>query len=182
MTPIFNGQFNRKQEVLAENLRSHHWDEFFIGHSISSGLPNSPSGLVRFTGEMLWAHCYGVNRSVMPRLIDYFLKTIERPSDHPKGGKMYVDGAHNVFRRLNPDVVCLLSSPCLSVQKGSPSGLSSGHWYDRRRVPATIAAFARSIRDECWRQGLITIAPKGNDRWTRIRSATPWPSDSYSAD
>jgi glycosyl transferase family 25 len=174
---IFKRQFNTKQEMLANHLRTHHWDELFIGHSVTSGLPVSPSGLVRFRGEMLWAHCYGVNRRIMPRLIDYFLKTIERPSDHPDGGKMYVDGAHNIFRKLNPDVVCLLSSPCLSVQKGSPSGLSSGRWYDRWSMPGTVAGFARSIRDECWRQGLITIAPKGGDQWTRIESATPWPSN-----
>lgn len=170
---IFSRRFNRMQPVLAESLRANAWDEAFIGHSISSGLPRSSSGLVRFSGDFLWAHCYAVHRRAMPRLIDYFLKVIERPGGHPEGGKMYVDAAHNLFRRQNPDIVCLVSAPCLSVQKGSRSSLGSTK-VDKTTFLQILAPPARTIRDELWRYGLVPIAPKG-DCLTRVGSAQSWP-------
>ena len=171
---IFSRRFNEKQSVLAESLRANAWDETFIGHSISGGLPDSKSGLVQFSGDFLWAHCYAVHRRVMPKLIDYLRKVIDRPQGHPEGGKMYVDAAHNLFRRQNPDVVCLVSAPCLSVQKGSHSSLGSKSWYDNESFLQLLAGPARTLRDELWRYGLIPIGPKG-DHLTRIGSAQSWP-------
>ncbi|WP_410051590.1 glycosyltransferase family 25 protein [Bradyrhizobium sp. SZCCHNR2020] len=110
---IFSHEFSRRQSELASALSSDAWDVLFLGHSVSRGLPFSKSGLVRYSGDFLWAHCYAVNRRIMPHLAEYLEETIDRPVGHPLGGKMYIDAAHTLFRRLNPDAVCLLSSPCM---------------------------------------------------------------------
>jgi glycosyl transferase, family 25 len=172
---IFSREFNVRQSAIAEHLKKNIWDEFFIGHSITRGLPASNSGLVRFSGHFIWAHCYAIHRRIMPRIIDYFHQTLERDSGHPDGARMYIDGAHTEFRRLNPDVICLLSSPCLSVQKGSPSSLNSSHWYDRHYLSRAATTHARRVRDELWRRGKISVGPKGNGELTKIARATPWP-------
>jgi glycosyl transferase family 25 len=172
---IFSHEFNVRQSVIVEHLKKNVWDEFFIGHSVTRGLPPSDSGLVRFSGYFIWAHCYAIHRRIMPRMISYFHQTLDRDSGHPDGAKMYIDGAHTEFRRLNPDVICLLSSPCLSVQKGSPSSLNSSRWYDRNYLSRAAATSARQIRDELWRRGEISVAPKRNGQLTKIASATPWP-------
>jgi glycosyl transferase family 25 len=173
---IFSRRFALKQEVIARELRSNAWDTLFVGHSIRRGLPQTASGLVRFSGSFLLSHCYGVHRNIMPKMIDYFHQTAKRDQGHPEGGKMYIDGAHTMFRRLHPETICIVTSPCLSVQRGSPSGIASDLWRNRQPLMKTTA---RSLRDELWRIGLITIGPQqAQASWTRIDMATPWPERS----
>lgn len=173
---LFSHSFNRRQASIAGHLRTHEWDELFLGHSITSGLPSSKSGLVKLSGDFLWAHCYAVHRRIMPRMVEYLRQTIERPAGHPDGGKLYIDAAHTLFRRRNPDIICLVSSPCLSIQKGSQSSLNSAPWYDRSGPGRALSAMARNVRDEFWRRGLISVGPKGEVS-TTVVSATPWPEE-----
>jgi len=149
---IFSRRFNEQQANLAEYLRAHEWDQLFIGHTTSERLPASQTGLVRYSGPFIWAHCYAVHRRLMLRLIDYLRLTIQRETGHPEGGKVYIDAAYFLFRRMNPDVICIVSSPCLSVQKGSQSSLNSPRWYQRSRF-AGVVNLGRQVRDEFWRQG-----------------------------
>ena len=174
---IFSTRFNRCQGQMAKVLQHNPWDIFFIGHSFRNALPKSPSGIVRFSGSSLWSHCYAVNRSLMPRIIDYLEQTIDREAGHPDGGKMYIDGALNEFRRLNPDAISLASSPCLSVQRGSPSNIGTmAHWYDANRILRLPINCARSGRDALWRFGFISIGPPKTDSvLTYIREAIPFP-------
>jgi len=153
---IFSRRFNSQQAELAEYLRANEWDQLFIGHTTSENLPASQTGLVRYSGTFIWAHCYAVHRRIMPRLIDYLRKTIDRETGHPEGGKIYIDAAYFLFRQLNPDVICVVSSPCFSVQKGSQSSLNSPLWYQRPQFGAVVN-LGREIRDEFWRQGWLRI-------------------------
>jgi glycosyl transferase family 25 len=172
---IFRRSFNRSPSAMARYLRSEPWHQLFIGHSITDPLPFSSSGLVRFHGSFFWAHCYAVHRRVMPRLIEYMHGTITRPAGDPLGGKMYIDGAYSLFRELNPDVVCLLSSPRLSIQRGSASSLSNSTWSSGTLLSETVTETARYVRDELWRIGLIEVAPKASSNMNIIRSVVPWP-------
>jgi glycosyl transferase, family 25 len=173
---IFRHSFDKMQGDIANSLKANHWDQLFLGHSISSGLPKAKSGLVRYSGDFFWAHCYAVHRRFLSQLIHYIRATIDRPPGHPDGGKMYIDAVLNQFRVRNPDLVCLITSPCLSVQRGSPSSLNSSHWYDRNELVRPISTLARVVRDECWRYGLIGIKPKRLNSNAPIRSARVWPA------
>src|SRR6185437_11361769 len=58
---IFSRAFNlNRQNIIARHLASNEWQELFIGHSITTGLPILPSGLARFKGNFIWSHCYAV--------------------------------------------------------------------------------------------------------------------------
>ena len=149
---IFSARF--RTCPVAETLSSQPWDMCFIGHALK--LAPTPSGFQRSDAPFKWAHCYAVNCRVLPRLVDYLKATIERPVAHPTGGKMYIDGAFSLFRQQNPDIVSLLAAPSLSSQKGSPSNLSARNWYDKNPLTKPIVATARAIRDELWRQDLIS--------------------------
>lgn len=167
---IFSNAARQRQHQITQLLVSNPWDLVFLGHSARSGFPASNSGLVRFRGEFIWAHCYAVSRRVMPTLIEYMHYNLRDP-------KMYIDGAYNEFRKANPDLICLLSWPCLSVQKGSPSGLGSRKFYDRANYLGGALSLARSARDELWRAGLISIgAKKDAQKWVRTDFAEPWPA------
>lgn len=171
---IFSKAFNQSQSKIARTLRENVWDQLFIGHSIAK-LPTAPSGLVRFHGDFFWAHCYAVHRRIMPRMISYMKNTIEREAGHPLGGKMYIDGAYTLFRQTNPDVICLLSSPRLSIQKGSASNLNTPRQRNNKAFSAVRTA-ARLARDEAWRRGLIEVMPKATTGLNLTRSAVPWPN------
>ena len=69
---------------------------------------------------------------------------------------MYIDACYFFFRRFNPEVISVVSSPCLSVQKGSPSSLGTGR-YDKYPAVFPIVNLARQMRDESWRQGWLDI-------------------------
>ena len=175
---IFSRNFNSQQIRIAQYLQANTWDQLFIGHSGWKGLPNSPTGLLRFSGPFIWAHCYAVHRRIMRRLIEYLRKNIDRESGHPEGGKMYIDACYFFFRRFNPEVISVVSSPCLSVQKGSPSSLGSGR-YDKYPAMVPIVNLARGIRDESWRQGWLHIyGPQLVDDFELGSSpAQTWPTE-----
>jgi glycosyl transferase family 25 len=154
---IFSRRLRSRQQLIAGHLRDHEWDLCFIGHSVLKKLPDSPTGFLRFSGPFIWAHSYAVHRRIMPRLIGYLRQNEEREVGHPEGGKMYIDAAFFFFRQLNPDVICVVSSPCLSVQKGSPSSLNPNSLYEKYSGARFLMNLGRAMRDECWRQGWMRI-------------------------
>jgi glycosyl transferase family 25 len=145
---IFRARF--QTFPVAERLASQRWDICFIGHALA--LAPHTDGFVRSDAPFKWSHCYAVNRSIMPRLVNYLRETMDRPAGHPLGGKMYIDGAYSLFRQQNPDVISLLSAPSQSSQKGSPSNLVGRRWYDKGPLTRPAVIVARAVRDELWRR------------------------------
>ena len=141
-----------EQEKLIMQLQQADWDICHLGHKISSSdLRSYPAGLVRYQGDFLWAHCYCVHARVLPQLVQYFEETLHNPAGHPRGGRLYIDGAFNLFRQLYPEAVCLVSNPNLSSQKGSSSNLANSKWYGRAALIRPLLTTGRAIRDEAWR-------------------------------
>lgn len=179
---IFSRKFDRLQSSVVRNLKENEWDLFFAGHTVLQRLPDSPTGLVRYSGPFIWAHSYAVHRRIMPRLVEYLHLTMEREEGHPEGGKLYIDAAHFFFRQFNPDVISIVSSPCFSVQKGSPSSLNTLPWYKRLPVISSGFDLARAVRDEAWRRGLIRIdGPQDSlSKDFKVTSGPPeiWPQSS----
>jgi glycosyl transferase, family 25 len=148
---IFSRRFAREQHNIVQFLSDSQWDICFFGHNLTEQLKSLEIGFPRYSGAFECAHCYAVHSRILPRLIDYLEETIEAPIGHPRGAKMYIDGAYNLFRKFNPDVITLVANPLLCIQRGSPSSLANGHWYDRQPVIRPAIKVARAMRDECWR-------------------------------
>ena len=148
---IFSHRFVREQAKIADFLTRTQWDICWFGHSLTKELRALKPGLRRYSGPFYWAHCYAVNAPILPRLTEYLAETISRPRGHPEGGKLYIDAAYSLFRKLDPHVVALVGNPVLSVQRGSPSSLAHGRWYDRVPIIKPAVNAARATRDECWR-------------------------------
>jgi hypothetical protein len=117
----------------------------------------------------------------MPRLIEFVRGSSEREEGHPQGGKIYIDAAYFFFRQFNPEVVSIVSSPCLSVQKGCQSSLNARKIYDRVIGIRSLATLARAIRDECWRQGWLRIYGPQHVLSDSFKVTSPpaqvWPTD-----
>ncbi|MDX2240114.1 MAG: hypothetical protein NW224_05465 [Leptolyngbyaceae cyanobacterium bins.302] len=151
---IFRHQLRdeKEQQKLIQRLRQDDWDLCFLGHKIEPEILRTfPPGLVRFSGGFTHMHCYCVNAQVLPKLVHYFEETLINPPGHPRGGRLYIDAAFNMFRELHPEVTALVSNPNLSTQKGCLSNIASRHWYDRYSMINPLTATARSLRDEAWR-------------------------------
>lgn len=151
---IFRTAIGSRASEIAETIRTLDWDILYIGHSIRQP-PPSENGFVACSGPFYWAHCYAVRASAVARLARFLEQVIERPAGHPLGGKMYIDGAFTLFRQQNPDLKFSISSPRLSIQRGSESSLGKSTGFGR--LPFISAL--RSMRDELWRHGLISGGP-----------------------
>jgi glycosyl transferase family 25 len=154
---IFSRRFPREAKVLVAALRAQPWDLCFLGHSLGRELGGMPRGLVPYHDRLYWSHCYAVHKRVLPRLVEYFKETMTNPAGDPRGGRLYIDAAYTLFRRLNPDVVTLVANPVLSAQRGSQSSLGHAHWYDRGALLRLPIVLARNLRDELWRWTGITF-------------------------
>ncbi len=150
---IFRRSFRRAdvQSKLIDDLNARDWGMWFGGHSLTSELNGAGKGLVATTAGFRWAHCYMVNKSAVAELISYLEKTAETPRGDAHGGKMYIDGAFSLFRRIFDNHTCLVSNPAVSIQKGTQSNLASTSWYDRGKLVQSSANQLRAARDEIWR-------------------------------
>jgi hypothetical protein len=70
-----------------------------------------------------------VNAPVFARMIAFLEAGSTRPSGHPDGGPMHVDGSVNGFRAQNPEVRMQLSDPSLGHERSSPSDIHPS-WFD----------------------------------------------------
>jgi len=151
---IFRRQMRseQEQEKLIQRLKRDDWDLCFLGHDINpQKLRSHEKGLTPYTEGFCLAHCYCVHPRVLPKLIAYLEETLRNPSGHPRGGRICIDAAYNLFREFHPEVVTLVTNPNLSNQKGTPSSITKRHWYDSLNITRSMVNSLRSLRDEAWR-------------------------------
>jgi glycosyl transferase family 25 len=152
---IFSRRFRDQQEEYVDLLKNTSWDLCFFGHNLRDKLKSKRKGLIPSHDYFNWAHCYVVHQRVLPKLLGYLEEVMTNEAGHPRGGRMYIDGADGAFtyfRRQNPDIITLVANPVLSVQKGGVSDLHDRRWYDSYAVARPLVSRARSFRDECWRR------------------------------
>jgi glycosyl transferase, family 25 len=150
---------NQLQSRVSSRLAEKDWDIAYLGHAIDPAVlkAHQQELFVPIASdlEFLWAHCYAVSARGMPSLLAYLEETLVNPPGHPRGGRMYIDGAMNMYRRQHPQV-CTLASPAnLSSQRGSTSSLAGGKFYDKLPPARAAVQALRSLRDEAWRRGLL---------------------------
>lgn len=149
------------QTALAQRLARDDWGLAFLGHRIDGSilkmLPAPEGGLTPLPPhiEFLWSHCYAISARGLEKLLPYFEETLVLPPGHPRGARMYIDGAYNMFRRWHPEVVSLVSRPRLSSQMGSVSSLGKRKRYDDIAVARPMLRLVRACRDGLWRMGAL---------------------------
>ncbi len=148
---VISNLFKQQEESLVEQLQQTDWGFVYFGHSLQSGKkgtvgqPTSKlqqAKLQPFTGSFQTTHFYGVNGTILDRLIEFLEAVQQRPEGHPDGGPMHVDGAYNHFRSQNPDVLTLLAFPNLGTQENSRSDITPS-WRDRAPVVRNLMGVAR---------------------------------------
>jgi glycosyl transferase family 25 len=115
------------QQVL-EFVTSSDWDFVYFGHEETGTIPtaHSDAKAVHFrpwTTDILTAHFYGVHSRALPGLLSHLSRAASGIEGDHEFGPMPLDGALNVFRRLNSDVRTFISDPKLGWQRPSRSDL-----------------------------------------------------------
>lgn len=124
--------------AMLDALDKTEWDLCYIGHPETLD-DAEPGTWVAHRGSFQQSHCYAVNGRAIPRLVEFLEAITRRPEGHALGGPQHYDGALNMFRQQNPDVVTLLGAPSLAHQRSSKSDIFE-HWYDN--VPGLKQLFA----------------------------------------
>lgn len=125
-------------EAMFRALGTTDWDLCYLGHP--EALDDAEPGTwVAHTRPFQQSHCYAVNGRAFGRLVEFLEAITRRPEGHPLGGPQHYDGALNMFRQQNPDIITLLAAPSLAHQRSSKSDIFE-HWYDN--VPGLRQLFA----------------------------------------
>lgn len=131
--------------LLLSKLSKSAWDIAYLGHQIEPPSDAYKNDWFETTQPIMLAHSYLVSGRCLPRLRDYLHVLLSRPSGHPDGGPMHYDGALNMFKKQNPDVVVKLANPSFTFQRRSKSDISTGK-YDQMPVAREFLALARRVR------------------------------------
>jgi hypothetical protein len=96
-------------------------------------------------------HFYALNGRILRPLHDHLEACLQRPTGHPLGSPMHVDGAYSLFRMQHPDVVTLMATPSLGGQRSSRSDIFPNKWYDRLPLTRQLAGLARGVKNRAGR-------------------------------
>jgi hypothetical protein len=132
---------------MTRRLQAGGWDFAYLGHVAETpGSGGTPTWL-ETRMPLATTHFYALNAPVLRALHDHLEACLRRPSGHPLGSPMHVDGAYSLFRSHHPDVITLMASPSLGGQRSSRSDVHPNKWYDRLPMTRQLAAMARSMKN-----------------------------------
>jgi len=134
------------ESVLVDQIKKERWDILYIGYRADIGHAESGS-LLPYAGQLITAHCYALNGTIMKQMLTFMQEVLKRPAGHPNGGPMHYDGAIQTFRDQNPDVVTLLHVPALAYQRSSRTDVHPLRWMDQYPVIRALTAIARGARN-----------------------------------
>jgi glycosyl transferase, family 25 len=142
----------RLTPAIQSQLASQAWDFVYFGHYGTGDIPtadrNTNECQMRFdvwTSNLSGGHFYAVSGRILPRLISYLNNVANGYLGDLTNRPMPVDGAHNIFRRNNSDVRCLIANPILGWQRASQSDISP-HALDKLAFLRPVTRALRSVK------------------------------------
>jgi hypothetical protein len=140
-------------QAMLKAFQEARWDFAYFGHVEASDGRENPAWQ-ETRAPLATTHFYALNRRVLRPLHDHLEACLQRPSGHPLGSPMHVDGAYSLFRLQNPDVITLMAAPSLGGQRSSRSDIFPNKWYDRMPLTRQLAGMARAIKNRSGRNPL----------------------------
>lgn len=137
-------------EAMRRRLQQGSWDFAYLGHVEPCAAGAAP-GWQEARQPLATTHFYALNGRVLRPLHDHLEACLQRPSGHPLGSPMHVDGAYSLFRSQHPEVVTLMAAPSLGGQRSSRSDIYPNKWYDRLPLTRQLAGLARGVKNRAGR-------------------------------
>ena len=142
--------FKDYEQDLVEQLKQKKWDivqfGYFLSHRISpQANKHAPVSLTDCSENLIGAHCFAVNGDSFDAFITFLEDLLKRPRDHPMGGPMPIDGAFNVFRQRNKNIVRLIAVPSMAGQRSSRSDVTPS-WFDHVPLLSKLIESLRRLK------------------------------------
>lgn len=148
----FSSSLGRLSPVIASWLAHNEWDIVYFGHDHTGAIPEANSRTSEsdlkfqsWSGDIQGLHFYGLNRRIFVRLNCHFKRVSEGAEGDQVYGPMPVDGAINVFRRMNRGVKTFICEPKLGWQRSSRSDITPTK-LDKIRLLWPVTGLLRSIK------------------------------------
>jgi glycosyl transferase, family 25 len=141
----FVGNFRGRWQSVATELDTMEWSICYPGHSVGNMSP----GLLLLPPEngVLCTHFMMINERAFDSIIEGLESILSRPTGHPLGGPMHVDGAYSVIRRQNPALKTYVFCPTLGYQRRSRTDIHDHRWFDRFSLLQPIVRMVRKTRN-----------------------------------
>ncbi len=135
---------------LISQLESTPWDFLYLGHEQTGPIERANSrtkevSLVPTTGEVRTTHLLAINGHAFSRLLEHLERVYCGREGDQEFGPMPVDGAYNVFRRINSDLRTLIANPKLGWQRPSRSDLSPRK-FDSFKLLQPVMGALRNVK------------------------------------
>ena len=140
--------FIEQSEKALLSLIKNDWDIFYGDYRLFEPIDYDNNAIKNISAEFRLdtTNFLGIKNSVISPLVDYLEQMLARPSGHPLGGPMHVDGAYNWFRRELPAYTTTISTPKLGFQRSSDSDIADLSWKNRLPLIKLIKKFIRKIK------------------------------------
>jgi glycosyl transferase, family 25 len=134
--------FIAQSELVLSMLKSNDWDIFYGDYRLYEHLEldKNAAQIVSTNFTLGNANFVGFKGEILDSIISYLETMLSRPTGHPLGGPMHVDGAYTWFRKDNPNIITIVATPILGFQRSSTSDIAKPVWKDK--VP-----FVKSIKN-----------------------------------
>jgi hypothetical protein len=114
---------------IISQLESKTWDFFYLGHEYTGDIEcanarTSEVKLLPVKTEIRTTQFYAVHGRIFSRLLEHLDRVASGTEGDQEFGPMPIDGAFNIFRRINPDVRGFMAVPKLGWQRPSRSDIT----------------------------------------------------------
>ena len=125
------------------------WNIFYGDYRLFETMvsDNNPTKSISAEFRLDTTNFLGIKNSVISPLVDYFEQMLARPSGHPLGGPMHVDGAYNWFRKDFPAYTTIIATPKLGFQRSSDSDIADISWKNRLPFIKTMKKLIKKIKN-----------------------------------
>lgn len=121
------------------------WDFAYLGHQLRLETPTD--GWLDYRSPVATTHAYALSQRVVAPLLAHLDACLQRPSGHPHGSPMHVDGAYSLFRARHPEYRTVLPAIPLVTQRSSRSDIHPNRWFDRVGGVRDLVAVLRVLRN-----------------------------------
>ena len=120
------------------------WSIFYPGHLLR--LRAMGMHLVEPSMGVQCTHFMMINGCAFLEIIQGLKEILSRPTGHPDGGPMHVDGAYSTIRSRSTRLRTYAFSPILGYQRPSRTDVGTLRWFDRARAIAPAIRMGRRLK------------------------------------
>lgn len=149
----FSSNFTNRINAVIEAMKKTQWSVFYGGYEINTpelnNLYHNDLDIIEVPPELPinTTHFIAFQNPAIHQLIDHLNLLMSREPGDPRGGPMHVDGAYFWFRKQNPEIKTLISTPILGYQRPSRTDIHKLKWFDKLPIMSGFVNLIRKLKN-----------------------------------